>query len=238
MEPAAQSKPKPPAESKADPGDVSLTEFIEENQRTISVLGVFTALTVFSRQLPLRVLSDILSFLFLAATVLLWFELLGRYPAKSSSFRMSMFESILSLAIMVLVFYWLVLYREFWRHLLVLLFFAGLSTLLTKVMQHYNVFNRVFNAKQHRRRGLRHLLYFVLQGLILVTSMMLAALLGIPANRWLDETRTELAGDSAYTSQPVVSNRAIPQQLNDSEPARISSSRTGPAGGAIAPHRP
>jgi hypothetical protein len=88
---------------------VTLHAFIEENHKILSVLGVFTALTVFARGLPLTGMGQVLSFFFLTLTVLLWIEIMTRYP-KPASTRLIWFENIVTATVFLTAGYWLVEY--------------------------------------------------------------------------------------------------------------------------------
>jgi hypothetical protein len=81
---------------------MALYTFVEENHKLLTVLGVFTALTVFAANLPLRPLGSMLSFLFMALTVTLWLELLERFPSKAAGWRMDWFETLLSFTVFIL----------------------------------------------------------------------------------------------------------------------------------------
>jgi len=84
----------------------TLFDFIEENQRLITVLGVFTALTVFSSNLPLKPFGYVLSFMFMSLTVLLWLELWQKFPTKSGSWRLTVFENVLPFTVLAVIAYW------------------------------------------------------------------------------------------------------------------------------------
>ena len=178
----------PPDDSKG----TTLFSFIEENHRLLSVLGIFTALTVFARTLPIRILSDLLSFFFLAATVVLWFELQERYPSKTSSQKLRLFEILVSTAVLLLVACWLFLYWAFWRRILVAVFFAAFSLATTSLLQKYNVFNRLVGVDANHQKFLRHLVFFIIFSMILVSSIFFANLLGLKVVPLLEQIHEQL----------------------------------------------
>jgi len=52
----------------------SLSDYVENNSKLISVLGVFTALTVFTNNLSIKPIGYALSFVFLTITIIIWVE--------------------------------------------------------------------------------------------------------------------------------------------------------------------
>ena len=95
----------------------TLSAFIEINQKLLSVIGIFTAITIFSLNLKLSKFGYGLSFIFLTLTVLLWLEIIQKFPKNGSS-RLSLFETILSFGIFGLIIYWIIEYIAFWEFLL------------------------------------------------------------------------------------------------------------------------
>jgi hypothetical protein len=89
---------------------VPLRTFVEENHKLLSVLGVFTALAVFARGLPLSGMGQLLSFLFMTLTILLWLELMSQYPVPAST-RLMWFENLVTFSVMVTAGYWLLDYN-------------------------------------------------------------------------------------------------------------------------------
>ena len=84
-----------------------LDEFIESNQKLISVLGVFTALTVFTANLQFKVFGYALSFIFMSITLIIWVELLEKFPKGDAHWRLKIFETLLSFSFLALILYWL-----------------------------------------------------------------------------------------------------------------------------------
>jgi hypothetical protein len=78
-QPHAPKASAPPSSQK----EMSLWEFIEENHKILSVLGVFTALAVFASKLEFQPLGNVLAILFLSLIVLMWRELWDKVPPDS-----------------------------------------------------------------------------------------------------------------------------------------------------------
>jgi len=129
-----------------EPIRVSLSGFIEENHKLLSTIGIFTALTVFSFNLKLSLFGYGLSFLFLAMTVLLWLELISKFPPKGSGI-LGWFESILGIAVLGLIAYWFVDYGPVWNIIMPLFIQLLLLGIISFLIKKFNVFNRLFQAE-------------------------------------------------------------------------------------------
>lgn len=108
--PLRQSKETVPTNAEK-PKPTSLTAFVEENHKVLTTLGVFTALATFVANLPDKPVARLLLFIFLAASVILWLELWSKFP-KHASTLVVWFENIISAAIMILLAYWVLMYRN------------------------------------------------------------------------------------------------------------------------------
>ena len=117
------------------PKDTTLTEFIEQNHRTVSTLGILTALAVFSRVLEPKQLGAMLSLALLTGSVLVWIELVARFPQRNFSWRLLWFEWAVQVSMIVFVTYWLLESRKVWAPftgtLLFLLIFLGSASVLS-----------------------------------------------------------------------------------------------------------
>ena len=132
----------------------TLTDFIEQNQKLLSAIGVFTALSVFINQLPgdlaksdngVRLALRVLSSLFCFLAVLTYAEVLKnsfRYYPENGILRW--FDEALFFAFMMFIYIWV---RTFYVGIagglllvgtvvLVLMMFALFATLLHKFMMH------------------------------------------------------------------------------------------------------
>jgi len=90
----------PPPDQKPPPP--TLFQYIEENHKLITTLGVFTALTLFSRQITNGIFANLLSVLSLTLSLIVWLELSGRFPSKMGTYRLYWFESVLGFTVMPL----------------------------------------------------------------------------------------------------------------------------------------
>lgn len=163
-----------------------MTEFVEENQKLITVLGVFTALTMYSSNLPLKPFAYVLSFLFMTLTVLLWLELWGRYPPSQSNWTLTWFENILSLTLLVFIGYWLIAFRDIWDKFLVTLLFGLILAPFSWLLKKYNVFNRLFRTQPGKLKPLRYLFGIAISLAALFLSLLLAHIIAPLFNRVLD----------------------------------------------------
>ena len=182
--PSSDSQPENPSPPQRR---MTLHAFVEENHKLLTVLGVFTALTVFAANLPLKSLGSMLSFLFMAMTVILWLEVLERFPSKGAGWRMDWFEILLSFTVLVLAFYWFVDFRRVWDYWLVIPVAAPLLWAASKVMDRFDLFNRVFRAKPDEKRTLRYALWVVFIVGALLAAISIAAVVTPHVDRWLDK---------------------------------------------------
>jgi hypothetical protein len=164
----------------------TLTSFIEENHRLLTVLGVFTALTIFASNLPVKPLGGMISFLFMTLTIILWFELWARFPSKRGEWRIVWFESILGITILILVIYWLLDYRVIWNQMLATLIFIVILTPLSWVIKKFNIFNRLFKTQPGKLRILRYILGIIILLGAVSLSLYIASLLAGPINTSLN----------------------------------------------------
>lgn len=171
----------------------SLAAFIEENQRVITVLGVFTALTVFASNLRPVEFGQFLSSLFLTLTTLIWLELWGRFPSGGGSWRLSWFENMLSMTVLVLVGYWVVVVHTWVHDLITILVFGLTLGGLSQAMSRWNLFNRVFRSVPHERTKLRYGLGILIQVVVFAASFFVASVAGPPVDRFLDRISAEFS---------------------------------------------
>jgi len=187
------SDEKQPEVPKKPPDKPTLYSFIEENHNLITVLGVFTALAVFAANLTLKPVGLILSFLFMTLTVILWLELLGRFPSKGAGWRMDWFENILSFAVLAFLIYWLLDFRTIWKSVLIVLVFGLVLQGVSAAMKQLNVFNRIFHAKPGEKRTLRYAVWLVLVVASIALAFGVAALVTPWINHWLDAITKSVA---------------------------------------------
>ncbi|SRR5581483_313252 len=176
-------------EKKNEEKQITLTDFVDENSKLISALGVFTALTVFSTNLTLKPYGYALSFAFMTLTVLLWLELWGKYPARRGSWRLTWFENILFLTVLAVVFYWLLEFRTIWHEFLQSLLFLIILAPIGYLIKKFDLFNRVFHTEPGKLKLFRYLLAILIGLVIMYISYYLANLIAPPLNTVLDQMR-------------------------------------------------
>jgi hypothetical protein len=180
-----------PRKSKQDNNELdvpspTLKSFIEENHRLLTVLGVFTALTIFASNLPVKPLGGIISFLFMTLTIILWLELWAQFPSARGGWRIVWFESLLGVTILFLVFYWLLDYRIVWDQMLVVLILIVILAPFLWAMKKFNIFNRLFHTQPGKLRFLRYVFGIIILLAVIFLSFYIASLLAGPINTSLD----------------------------------------------------
>lgn len=173
------------------PQGLPLGAFLEENQRLITLLGVFSALTLFAGTVRPVEFGRFLSSIFLTLVVLIWLELWSRFPSKAGGWRLSLFESILSLAVLAMVGYWIVVVHVWFRSLITLLVWGGAMAAISKVIKRYDLFNRVFRTVPQGRPKLRYAVGLLVQLVVLGVSLGIASLIGPPLDRAVDNLSAE-----------------------------------------------
>jgi hypothetical protein len=84
-----------------------LKDFVGANHDLISVIGVFTALTLFSATVGSTILGPLISAAFLTLTLLLFYELIGQLPS-GGTLKLKLFKGLMPWIAPYLLFYWLV----------------------------------------------------------------------------------------------------------------------------------
>ncbi len=91
----------------------TLSEFIEDNSKLISTLGVFLGLSVFANNLPDKGAARLLSFLLFTLGVLVFFELVRKFSEFDWYGRIQTFREVLTLAMFVFVYLYVKAYYPF-----------------------------------------------------------------------------------------------------------------------------
>lgn len=118
-------------------GKTTLTQYIEENGKLLSALGVFLGLSVFANNLvdkgvandvAYKDIARLLSFLLFTLGVLVFFELMRNFRGFDWYGRIAMFRDVLTLAMFAFVYVYV---RMFYPFLLAYLYMAaGIVALL------------------------------------------------------------------------------------------------------------
>lgn len=173
--------------------NTSLASFVESNHKLISALGIFTALTVFATSISLRAVAYSFSFLLLAATFLLWVELWSKFPDRSkSSLRLSLFQDITALVVLIVAVHWIISFRVFWRYFIVLplgfAIFALLLVILSRTKPITKIVDKAIGIKGFGGFIIANVLYV----LLFASSFYLAILMAEPLNSVIDQINTLL----------------------------------------------
>ena len=164
----------------------TLSGFVEQNEKLFGVLGVFTAVSIFAGQLTLHWFAYVLSFVFTLLVVILWIELLSKFPSGSGDWRIAAFEELLSLAVIGLVVYVLVDYRQYLAYAIVLLILSLIMGGVSWIIEKRGVFNRVFRAVPRGKTVLAYLIAIAIVWTALYVSFRLTVLIAPAANRVLN----------------------------------------------------
>ncbi len=170
---------------KERPEEYSLGKFVENNINLLTTLGIFSALTVFAFSLPMRAYSFILSAAFLTGTILIWLELWTKFPSQPSNWRLTLFENVVSLAIIVITIYYLNVYIIHIRWLLTFFIWLIIMGNLSRTMKVHNIYDRLFKRKA-KYRLLRYIIGIVLIILTLALSTVISTLLAQCSKAVLD----------------------------------------------------
>jgi hypothetical protein len=130
--PARKRQSEQPSTSNQSPL-ATISSFIEDNYKQLSVLAILTALTVFASNLPIKSLGSILSFLLLTLSILVWIEIIGRFPKALYSWRLTYFLGTLFLVPFILAAYLIIEYYPLWSqyYFWILLLIVGFPIFLT-----------------------------------------------------------------------------------------------------------
>lgn len=168
-----------------------LADVIDENHNLLTAIGIFVALTVFSASLPVKPFKPIgivLSFCFLGEAIILSWEFYVKsyLPANQATVRLYFFQLILELALVILVLYWLLAFRELWRGFLIIPLAFMILGVMIPILQRLGprlspIFERVPN-KWYWRVPVS--IAWVL--IIFYVAIRLASWATLPLNQWLD----------------------------------------------------
>ena len=137
----------------------SLKDFVDQNSKLISILGVFSALTVFVQEIVKKPIGElfgyVLSFLFLSLSIIILFELMSKAKVKSPSARLRFFKYILQLAIVGILFYWLLSYRTIWRVVMPFVVYGIILWLFSFIIMNFKVLKKLDNTNSIKLRILK-----------------------------------------------------------------------------------
>lgn len=94
-------------------GKSTLTEYIDENSKLLSALGLFLGLSVFANSLADKMTARLLSFLLFTLGVLVFFELMRNFRAFNWYGRIYWFREVLTLSMFVFIYIYAKTYYPF-----------------------------------------------------------------------------------------------------------------------------
>jgi hypothetical protein len=163
------------------PKGLTLASYIEDNHKLLTVLGVFTALTGYSANLPIRLFGMVLSFCCMGIALLVIAQLWLRFPAYPQDISTTLFKLFLFVAMLALFLYWLVAFTTVWSYALPvvvgILTFSLLSALvlwLDKLLSRRSAYVAARSAFTHAPLGGLRTAYLLVA---LVVSSLVAILL-------------------------------------------------------------
>ena len=174
----------------------TLTKFIEDNEKLINVLGVFTAIKVFVGELRLQAYGYTLSFMFMTLTVILWLELWGKFPSESGDWKITWFENILFLTVLAILVYWLIDFRDIWHEFLFLLIFGIIGGAFSAVMKKFGIFNKLFRTQAGKLKWLRYTFGIIIMLIVITASWLMAQSIAPIANDVLDSINEAIKNPS------------------------------------------
>lgn len=180
----------------------SLTDYIEENQKLISVLGVFAALSVFSLTFSIKAIGYVLSFVFLTLTVIVWIELWTKFPKKPVSGLLSIFEWLLMVSTFGVCFYWLLAYRDIWEGIMVFVLWIILLSLMSYPISRFKLIDKIFGTKLSKYKIIRILFGLIIVFILLQLSIIGASFLAKPVNTLLEEMQVGI--DSLFNNNMLL----------------------------------
>jgi len=169
----------------------TLARFIEDNKNLLTIFGVFVAVTTFAAGLPIKSVGSVLAFIFLTLTIIIWLEIWEQFPSGDGTWKLIIFENLLSFGTFVLVFYWLLDYRNVWGYIMPFFIVLILMSIVSAILKKFNIFNRLFHAKPNERKILRYALGLILLMLMLYLSFGIGEYLAPHANNFLDKAYSE-----------------------------------------------
>ena len=151
---------------------ISIGEFIEKNDKLLAVLGVFLGAATITNNAQIKIIGQIVTFLFIGSALLIWSELFfrlkgDRHPDK----RLVLFAVLFIAGFIATILYWMVEFNEIMR--------LGLAAILLQVLYAHS-------GRLQRSRS--KLSAFVIWLVLLAATAFLAQ----PINNWLDRFRTYL----------------------------------------------
>lgn len=153
----------------------TLGKYINENEKLLTVLGVFVALTIFFSSLDVKIFAALLSLSSLTCAVLIWLELWSTFPSEEGTGKLLWFENVLSISTLVLIVFWVYEIYNLYPGAIVILLTFTIMWPISFLLKKWNVFNRCFNTKAQGKKPLRYLVGLIIILSVLAPSFLLAS---------------------------------------------------------------
>lgn len=151
---------------KNNKNETTLRDFLIQEHKLITSLGVFITLTLFSQSFINSKFSFLASSLFLLLALIIFFELWEQFPKKNSSTKLRLFETYLSAGSVFVFIYWLSELKklEVGAHIIAITIFlyGPILTLLSNQIKKLDLFNRIFNAKNDEKKIVRYIFGYMI----------------------------------------------------------------------------
>lgn len=171
-----------------------LKPFIDENSKLISAIGLFIALVIFSKNIEMELFADLFAFVFLFIVIILWTELIEQFPSKEGSWKLIIFENIISYLVLGLVFYWLLEYRYWSKAFLIFPIAVLILSIISKIIKREKIFSWADKPKK-RFKLLRYLVATFLLITVFTISFIIAGLISEPVNNFLDNFKETIKSE-------------------------------------------
>jgi hypothetical protein len=128
--------------------NVSLSKFLSDNDKLVTVIGILLGVAVFSSPSPAKPIGQIVVFCIFACALLAWGELLYIYnrTAYPAAGQLQVFMLFFLLAFIASVFYWLIEFSAFRTF--------AMAAILLQIARHIVFAKRLEAAKTQLRRTL------------------------------------------------------------------------------------
>ena len=145
---------------------ISLAAFIKENIALLTALGVFTALTIYTNNIP--TFGPYLSFLSFSISVFIWFQLLILLPEREKESKLlSLFQTSLTLIFFYNVIYWIFYCKQVWVEMLFVTILLILLAIANYLLEKYNIYNKVFKK---RNKAIKIVFVFIIYSICFFLS--------------------------------------------------------------------
>ena len=168
----------------------TIKEFVDQNDKLISILGVFIGIFVFVQLIDQGIFAYALSILIWVIILVLWIELMEQYPSGDVNWRMILFEHAISFSFLAILLFVFVNYREFWSIGMYFFLWFLMASIVTMIVKKWVRLRRWLNldtppkTKWHRWAS-----FITLTILVFGVGYIIAVAVAPQANKVLDEIK-------------------------------------------------